>query len=355
MTGRVVECPIDEMNRPRGHQPAKIRIPPTADQVTRMFSGWREELSTCRKFGPAARNYTACRLMADVGLRVNEACKLDLADVKWDLGRFGKLHVRHGKVARGSGPRERMVPLINNAGGLRWFVEDVWGQFGDDHTRPGVPLLLSERKNADGTVARVGDETIRAALAKAATAHLPDWPDDITPHVLRHFCASQLYLAGMDLLAIQKSSATPGSPRPCIRSRPLDTRRGRLARRSGACGHPIGRTTAMRWNLRPAAANRGIWKASELQRMLAEHGLKMSAGKRPGLWSGEPASIKLERPQRHLRRPRLRSRRTPHRRTRQGQARRRASSFRTGGAVSPLLVSSERLAHSFGERTEPQD
>ncbi|MFC4111041.1 tyrosine-type recombinase/integrase [Nonomuraea zeae] len=37
-----------------------------------------------------------------------------------------------------------------------------------------------------------------------ATAHLPDWPDDITPHVLRHFCASQLYLAGMDLLAIQE-------------------------------------------------------------------------------------------------------------------------------------------------------
>ena len=45
------------------------------------------------------------RLMADVGLRVNEACRLDLADVKWDLGRFGKLHVRHGKGARGSGRR----------------------------------------------------------------------------------------------------------------------------------------------------------------------------------------------------------------------------------------------------------
>ncbi|MCW2914034.1 MAG: recombinase [Actinomycetia bacterium] len=205
MTGRVVECPIDEMNRPRGHQQAKLRIPPTADQVTRLFTGWREELSTCRKFAPAARNYTACRLMADVGLRVNEACKLDLPDVKWELGRFGKLHVRHGKGARGSGPRERMVPLINNAGGtLRWFVEDVWGQFGDDYTRPGVPLLLSERKKADGTVARVGDETIRAALARAASEHLPDWPDDITPHVLRHFCASQLYLAGMDLLAIQE-------------------------------------------------------------------------------------------------------------------------------------------------------
>ena len=47
----------------------------------RLFAGWREELATCRKFAPAARNYTACRLLSEVGLRVNEACKLDLPDV----------------------------------------------------------------------------------------------------------------------------------------------------------------------------------------------------------------------------------------------------------------------------------
>jgi DNA-binding Xre family transcriptional regulator len=49
----------------------------------------------------------------------------------------------------------------------------------------------------------------------------------------------------------------------------------------------------MRWNLRLAAANRGIWKASELQRLLAERGLVISAGKMSQLWSGQPASIKL--------------------------------------------------------------
>ena len=49
----------------------------------------------------------------------------------------------------------------------------------------------------------------------------------------------------------------------------------------------------MKWNLRLAAANRGIWKASQLQRMLAGHGLAISAGKMSGLWSGNPASIKL--------------------------------------------------------------
>jgi DNA-binding Xre family transcriptional regulator len=49
----------------------------------------------------------------------------------------------------------------------------------------------------------------------------------------------------------------------------------------------------MKWNLRLAAAQRGIWTASELQRMLADRGLVISAGKMSGLWSGQPASIKL--------------------------------------------------------------
>ncbi|HEY6422782.1 MAG TPA: helix-turn-helix transcriptional regulator [Pseudonocardiaceae bacterium] len=50
----------------------------------------------------------------------------------------------------------------------------------------------------------------------------------------------------------------------------------------------------MRWNLRLAAAHRGIWKASELQAKLADHGLVISAGKMSGLWSGQPASLKLD-------------------------------------------------------------
>jgi DNA-binding Xre family transcriptional regulator len=49
----------------------------------------------------------------------------------------------------------------------------------------------------------------------------------------------------------------------------------------------------MRWNLRLAAAQRGIWKASEMQRMLAERGLVISAGKMSGLWSGQPVTVRL--------------------------------------------------------------
>lgn len=49
----------------------------------------------------------------------------------------------------------------------------------------------------------------------------------------------------------------------------------------------------MQWNLRLAAASRGIWKANELRRRLAEHGLVISMGKMSALWSARPVSVKL--------------------------------------------------------------
>ncbi|WP_206061430.1 hypothetical protein, partial [Nonomuraea basaltis] len=71
----------------------QLRIPPTVEEIEQLFVGWREELLSCRKFAPAARNYAVARLVADVGLRIDEARMLDLEDVRWELGRFGKLNV----------------------------------------------------------------------------------------------------------------------------------------------------------------------------------------------------------------------------------------------------------------------
>lgn len=50
----------------------------------------------------------------------------------------------------------------------------------------------------------------------------------------------------------------------------------------------------MRWNLRMAAAERGIWKSTELRRRLAEAGLEISAGKMSALWTGTPTSVRLD-------------------------------------------------------------
>jgi putative transcriptional regulator len=50
----------------------------------------------------------------------------------------------------------------------------------------------------------------------------------------------------------------------------------------------------MDWNLRLAAAQRGIWRSSDLRRLLAEAGLEISAGKMSHLWSGRPISVRLD-------------------------------------------------------------
>jgi integrase len=204
LTGHVIECPLDEVNRPRATVDPLLRIPPSETEVEQLFAGWRQDLATCRKFAPTARNYAVARLAADVGLRINEARMLDLDDVRWELGRFGKLNVRHGKGSRRRGPKPRLVPLINGAdAGLRWFIEDVWGHF-DSDLRPGAPLFPSERKNTDGSAGRATADVFRRSLAEAAEKHLPTWAGKLTPYVLHHFCASRLYQAGMSLLAIQE-------------------------------------------------------------------------------------------------------------------------------------------------------
>ena len=76
---------------------------------------------------PTARNYAVARLIADVGLRINEARMLDLDDVRWELGRFGKLNVRHGKGSRRKGwqrgigaTRARAPPASRHLADLRF-------------------------------------------------------------------------------------------------------------------------------------------------------------------------------------------------------------------------------------------
>ena len=50
----------------------------------------------------------------------------------------------------------------------------------------------------------------------------------------------------------------------------------------------------MRWNLRMTAAERGIWKSTEMRRRLGDAGMDISAGKMSALWTGTPTTIRLE-------------------------------------------------------------
>lgn len=207
LTGYLVTQPVDEFNRPaKADYGGAIRIPPSEHEVDLLFGQWREALPHARKFLPAARDYLAASLWRRVGLRISETVKLDIRDWRPDLGEHGKLHVRFGKGSMGRGPKSRLVSAINSVDQLlTWWLTDIRHQFGDDWADPDAPLLPSERRDRElGRCRRAGDDTLRAGFATAVGNWLPDWAGRLTPHGMRHFCASSLYCQGMDLKAIQE-------------------------------------------------------------------------------------------------------------------------------------------------------
>lgn len=206
LTGHVVLQPIDEYNRPAKADYGIARIPPSEDEVEGLFGQWRQALPQARKFLPAARDYLAASWWRRVGLRIGETVALDIRDWRPDIGEHGKLHVRFGKGSAGRGPKTRLVPAINSVDALLgWWLTDVRDQFGDDWSDPDAPLLPSERRDRHtGHCLRVGDDALRSGLAGAVGSWLPGWGGRLTPHVLRHFCASSLYARGLDLKAIQE-------------------------------------------------------------------------------------------------------------------------------------------------------
>lgn len=207
LTGHTVTQPIDEFNRPaRGYDEGSKRIPPTDAEVEALFRGWREQLPDARKYLPAARDYFAASLWRRSGMRITETLMLDIRDWRPDLGTHGKIHVRFGKGSMGRGVKPRLVPAIDAVDDLMtWWLRDVRHQFADDYADPDAPLLPSERRDRmTGRCARVGDDALRAGLSHAVASCLPTWNGRLTPHVLRHFCASSLYVRGMDLKAIQE-------------------------------------------------------------------------------------------------------------------------------------------------------
>jgi integrase/recombinase XerC len=205
-TGVLIEQPIDEFNRQSGASLSNVRVPPSDAEIEAFFTGWRHSIPAARKYLPAARDYFAASLWRRLGLRINETVMLDIRDWRPDLGGFGKLHVRFGKGAKGRGPKPRLVPAINGAAELiDWWLTDVRHQYGEDWADPDAPLLPSERFDRElGRCGRVGGNALRRTLALQVEQRLPAWSGRLTPHVLRHYCASSLYEAGMDIKALQE-------------------------------------------------------------------------------------------------------------------------------------------------------
>lgn len=193
---RIVD-PLDEFNAARhvGNDSPSSRPPPVPERMEAFFDFLRERIATARKFGPAGRDYALFRTLYHAGLRADEAASLELQDLHFGRGPFGKIHVRFGKGTRGSGPRPRWVPMLDELDLiLRWYTEDV---------RPRLPKSSNALFSDEGGGA-IHRGTIRNRLRHLLELEGRTAEERFSPHGLRHACATHNYERGVDLVAIQQ-------------------------------------------------------------------------------------------------------------------------------------------------------
>ncbi|MEW6689064.1 MAG: tyrosine-type recombinase/integrase [Pseudomonadota bacterium] len=166
-------------------RPLPKRIP-TESEMTRILATPNTLTSIGR------RDRAILELMYSTGLRVEEVTKLDVQDL--DLS-TGTVTVRCGKGGKG-----RVVPIGEAAvSALLDYLQ---------HTRPGFAqapgcaalFLASDQHGFTGH--RHTTESIRDRLHKIARKAAID--RTITPHQIRHACATHMLRAGCDLRHIQQ-------------------------------------------------------------------------------------------------------------------------------------------------------
>jgi site-specific recombinase XerD len=115
------------------------RRPLTYDEMQRLFDYADEQVERVTRSGrkgalAALRDAQMIKTCYAFGLRRNELCRLDLADLRpnphvSEWGTFGSVHVRYGKAVRGGIPRRRTVLAVPEfdwaISGLRQWVELV--------------------------------------------------------------------------------------------------------------------------------------------------------------------------------------------------------------------------------------
>jgi site-specific recombinase XerD len=189
-------CPVDEYNSARhvSDDGPAADPPPAPERLGEFFAFLKTRIATARKYAPAARDYALFRTLYHAGTRCEEAVLLDIPDVHFERGPFGKLHVRFGKGARTSGPRPRWVPMLDGLDVLlRWYLTDVRGRF------PDSAVLFCDESGG-----RLSSGTVRNRLRHLMSLEGRPDSDWFTPHSLRRAMATHNYERGMDLIAIQQ-------------------------------------------------------------------------------------------------------------------------------------------------------
>lgn len=150
----------------------------------------------------AYRDTTMFKTMYGWGLRINELCRLEIADMYRnphapELGRCGFLHVRYGKASRGSPPKRRTVPTL-----MPWAAAALLDYV--DHVRP-----LYEPGGKHGLWLTERGSQVKVRTLTATFDEIRDelgLEPKLTPHCFRHSFISHKTEDGVDPKFLQEIS-----------------------------------------------------------------------------------------------------------------------------------------------------
>lgn len=140
----------------------------------------------------ARRDRAILEVLYGTGARISEVCSLDLGDVDLDAGLLRLF---------GKGSKERVVPLG------RW-ARVALAAWLDDGGRPSLaPERFARRTDAEAVFlnargGRLGRQGAWSVVRKYGDA--AGLGDRLTPHVLRHSCATHMLDHGADIRAVQE-------------------------------------------------------------------------------------------------------------------------------------------------------
>lgn len=171
------------------------RRPFTYDELQRLFDYLDHRVDTIATSGrkgalAALRDAQMIKTAYAYGLRCNELCRLDLADLRPnphmpEWGPYGSLHVRYGKATRGSAPQRRTVLTVPE---FDWVIPGLrqWVEQARLILRPGdhPALWVTER------LTRVTVDFMERRFNQARTA--AGLPPELTMHCLRHAYVTHL-------------------------------------------------------------------------------------------------------------------------------------------------------------------
>lgn len=195
--GMQVPVVTDKFNRHihRNDDVDSIVLPPEPEILEQFWNGLKIQMTEARKYSTIARDYTMFRTMEMAGLRGFECSMLDVKDLRFDLGEKGKIDVRYGKGSRGTGYKERLVPMLFGVDELfKWYMKEVRPLYTDDESGP---LFMNERGQ------RVTRDLIRGNLRRRQIELGFKDEEIFSPHQLRHQFATHLTELGIDLLTLK--------------------------------------------------------------------------------------------------------------------------------------------------------